>query len=79
LKGLTNAVVIINYEDPPLRPLRDLEVRGRHTLRSSRHVEPDIARHDRYVGIVAFDYSEPLAVVHGRIATLIIGPEACQR
>jgi hypothetical protein len=77
LKGLTNALVIIYYEDPPLRPLHYLEVRRRHTLRSSRHVEPDIARDGRYVGVVAFDHAEPLAVVHGRIATMIIGPEAC--
>jgi len=69
-------VVIIHYEDPPLRPLRYLKVRAPHTLRASRQVEPDVVRHERYVWVVALNDSEPDVVIDRGVATVLFWAEA---
>jgi hypothetical protein len=76
LKCPTNAVVIIHHEDPPLRPLRYLKVRGPHTLRASRQVEPDVVRHGRYVWLVALNHPEPYMLIDRGVAMVLGWAEA---
>jgi len=76
LQGPPNIGLVIHYQDQPLRPLRYLEVRGRHPLDSYRHFDPYIARRDRHVGVVAFDYPEPLPEVAERVPTAMLGADS---
>ncbi|HEU4682867.1 MAG TPA: hypothetical protein VFS51_14115 [Gemmatimonadales bacterium] len=69
-------MVIIHYEDPALRPLRYLKVRAPHTLRTSRPVEPDVVRHERYVWVVAINDSEPYVVIDRGVAAVLFWAEA---
>jgi hypothetical protein len=68
LKRLTNPVVIIHDEDPPLRSLRYLKVWAPDTLRGSRQVEPDVVR---YVRLVTLNDSEPYVVIDRGVATVL--------
>jgi hypothetical protein len=76
LECLTNPVVVIHHEDLPLAPLRDLKVRDRYPLGARRQIEPDVVQLDRYLGVVGFDYPEPLPTIARRVVPVMVRKNA---